>query len=148
MKLILSKRNRLDDVDSNLIIEESVRILEREKQRKDSIEIKASTLLNTVTLVITILVSVIGFILSTSAVKNPLFFIFYVVGIIFLTISMMLLILTLRTKGYMDPFETEDIDKIRYIFKNDSNTFKKRIIQEYTNVLSLLLLTIITRLNF
>jgi hypothetical protein len=45
---------------------------------------------------------------------------------------MMLLILTLRTKGYVDPFETEDVDEIRFTFENNSNILKKRIVKEYT----------------
>lgn len=125
-------KKKLNNINSNLIIEESVRILNREKQRKDNLETKASTLLNTVTLVITILISVIGFIISSSAVKNPLFFIFYVLGIIFLTITMMTLLLAVRTKGYVDPFVTEDVDEIRFNFKNNDNKLRKHIVQEYT----------------
>lgn len=55
------KENSKTD-DSRLAIEEVIRILNREKERKDSLELKASSLLNSVTIVIIILVSVMGFI--------------------------------------------------------------------------------------
>jgi predicted nucleic acid-binding Zn ribbon protein len=124
--------NQTVDLVSDLAVEECVRIFDREKKRKDTLEAKASTLLNTVTLVITILISVIGVILSTSIIKNPLFFGFDIFGIISLTICMILLIWVLRTKGYIDPFETDNIDQLRPNFEGKGSELKKQVIKEYT----------------
>jgi len=124
--------NSLKTEDSKLAVEEVIRILDREKQRKDSLELKASSLLNSVTIVIIILVSVMGFILSTSAIKNSTFFSFYILGIVLLTFTMILLICVLRTKSYIDPFQTENIDEIRLILKNNPHKLTTMIIKEYT----------------
>jgi hypothetical protein len=128
----MPEKENLKSDDSSLALAEVVRILNREKERKDSLESKASSLLNSVTIVITILVSAMGFILSTSAIKNSTFFSFYIIGIALLTFTMIQLIWVLRTKSYVDPFQTENIDEVRLKLEYNHSILTKMIIKEYS----------------
>lgn len=120
---------------SSIALEECIRSYEREIARKNSLESKASTLLNTSAIVVTILNSFIAIIISKIIILDNVVILIAlnILALIFILFSIFMSFDVLKIQNYFTPFKLDDPNRMNEILEDE--TLNNDLLDRYLSII-------------
>lgn len=121
--------------DMSLSIEECIRTYERELLRKDFLESKASALLTTSSLVVSILIGLITLIFTGMTEPNGILICINILALYFVFKSIYYSLDVLKINFQKIPFEVNNPNSLKKDLCKDKETLKQELFKRYLNLI-------------